>query len=94
MATLIHVDGTEEEIERPKGLKAMQDLVGGLIQMVPLPTGEVLMCDEEGKFKEDREVNKVATARWELKAGVPIRDVLVGDVVFFTPEEVKAMESE
>jgi hypothetical protein len=92
MATLIHVDGTEEEIKRPEGLEAMQKLVGGMIQMVNLPKGEMLMCDEEGKFK-DYEVNKVATARWEVKAGVPIRDVLVGDVVFFTKKEVKAMES-
>ena len=92
MPTLIHAAGTEEELDGiPKGLKEMQALVGGLIQMVPFPDGGMVMCNEEGKL-EDQPVNLTATKRWFEKLGHSIDDVLVGSVVFFTAEEVQEMD--
>jgi len=38
-------------VEIAPTLKAMQDLVGGFIEMVPLDGGIELVCDEEGKLK-------------------------------------------
>jgi len=52
------------------GLKSMQQLVGGFIQMVPISDGIELVCNEEGKF---------AGLPVNFKLGM---DRIVGDVFF------------
>jgi len=89
MALLIRTDGAVEPLpEHPLSLADLQRLVGGYIELVPLPEAltaaltaaldppvsgrVVLVCDEEGQLKE-KPVNHVAS----VLAG----QVVVGDVV-------------
>lgn len=53
-----------------KDLKTLQGLVGGYIQTVPLPSGILLVCNEEGRIL-DLEPNMVVGG-----------EVLVGDIFF------------
>jgi hypothetical protein len=89
MATLIPATTTTEvtTIPTPKGLEEYQALVGGYIEVVTLPDGRALVLDEEGKLK-GRPLNRRATALWHEAAPYARRDVLVGDVVVCTPDEI------
>lgn len=72
-AMKIYADGTTAVIEIANELEALQQAVGGHIEVVHLPIdGDLLIVDEEGLIK-DREPNKVAS----LLAQQPI----VGDVL-------------
>lgn len=72
-AMKICADGTTAVIEIANELEALQQAVGGHIEVVHLPTDDdLLIVDEEGLIK-DREPNKLAT----LLAQQPI----VGDVL-------------
>jgi len=91
MATLIKSDGTQEPYPEPKNgsnysLEELQTAIGGYIQVVELPSGDLLVCDEEGKLK-GRPVNWQATeiTREVLSA----YDVMVGDVLQIGPEQIK-----
>ena len=64
MAKLVTVGGETLEVA-PQNNKAftlteLQDYVGGYIQMLRLPTGETLICNEDG-ISLELEVNKLAT---------------------------------
>ena len=41
-------------------LAEMQEYVGGYIEIIRLPSGNIMVMDEEGKLKE-KEINKTAT---------------------------------
>ena len=49
MATLIKSDGTQQVVDNTS-LKALQELVGGSIQIVQTNDGRRLICNEEGKI--------------------------------------------
>lgn len=47
----VPVGGSPLELTIPRGLEAMQKLVGGYIEMVTLEEGIDLVCNEEGKLQ-------------------------------------------
>lgn len=56
----IYIDGKVKEVKTiTHTLENLQKLVHGYIQDVYLPNGLVLICDEEGKIKEDTKPNLV-----------------------------------
>lgn len=82
---LIMPSGESEPVPVKKlSLNAAQELVGGLVQIVPmfnryLSRPCVVLCDEEGKVKgKDR--NNRATLEWYKCTG-PIDDILVGNIL-------------
>jgi hypothetical protein len=92
MPVIVNVDGTKKVlVSAHTDLKSLQAMVGGLIQMVELPKGELLMCNEEGKIR-GMAVNSAATTIWWDKTGHPVSDVLVGPVVFFTAKEARKLK--
>lgn len=91
MAQWIRADGTEEQVWPANGsdftLDEMQEYVGGMIQIVPLPTtGALLVCNEEGKLL-DLPFNFLATHEWIKNHGDT--DEIVGDVLVCHPGEVR-----
>lgn len=101
MAT--HLKATGESVEvHPKGtrftLEELQGLVGGTIDMVYLPTGEIMVINDNGKC-EEQDRNEAATQIW--CAAYPIEQypynndqLIVGDVVFFEVEELDEIKDE
>jgi hypothetical protein len=84
MATLIKADGTTAQVEilnrDDNALAHLQELVGGNIEVLRLPDGNILVIDEEGKLK-DKPYNRNATHLWWIALGYNPGDHLVGDVV-------------
>jgi hypothetical protein len=94
---MVTVKATGEAVEsqfRPNDLRALQDAVGGYIEMISsIQLFEhngtihkcVVFCDEEGKLK-GKPINREATTRWNrglAEQGVSYNpDYLVGDVAF------------
>lgn len=80
-AVVLHVDGTFEEIEQ--SLPALQQAVGGYIEIAPTPGAPfVMFCNEEGKIQGlpfNPRANLIANLYrdWE--------DPIVGDVVLVGP---------
>ena len=72
------------------GLKPLQDIVGGLIQVVPLDTDDVtLYCNEEGKL-----LDLPVTAVWiDPKTGRWL-DRLAGNMVAFGPADEEGDETD
>ncbi|KKK89195.1 hypothetical protein LCGC14_2735520 [marine sediment metagenome] len=84
MATIIRVDGTEENLE-DLSLESLQKAVGGYIEIVQTNDGRLIVLDEEGKLK-DKPVNSKATA---LTRGIVCDwDLTVGDVVIASHREL------
>ena len=82
MATIIRVDGSREELTN-LSLGSLQQAVGGYIEPVRLPTGELMYIDEDGMFK-GKEINQDIS----LLLGA----IVVGDVVILSAEEEKKDE--
>jgi hypothetical protein len=69
MALIIKTNGETENIGPSNGtvftLKELQQAVGGYIEIVQVTTGDyagkLMLVDEEGKLKEDAQVNKEAS---------------------------------
>jgi len=61
-------------------LARLQELVGGYIEVVTLPSGNQLILDEEGKLK-NKERNIFATKLWQGTDPNLWTDIIVGDVV-------------
>lgn len=59
-ATIIKVDGTEQELDRRPTLKEAQDIVGGYIELVKVGNNKTLVVDDEGKIK-GKPTNQVIT---------------------------------
>lgn len=94
MAKIYKTDGTKEDVfpkENGKfSLEEMQEIVGGYIETIDLPSGMVMVLNEEGKL-EGLEKNEVATEIW--KREFPIEDypdnndeLVVGNVLLTDPE--------
>lgn len=92
-AILIQADSSQQKVRPKKGktfsLKELQGYVGGLIQIVPLPSGQVLICNDEGKLK-GLPINRIATELWKKEYPIeqyPLNndELIVGDVVVSPP---------
>jgi len=81
--TVIKVDGSELPVQGELTLQAMQELVGGYIEVVTIggtaTARELLIVDEDGLLKR-KSVNARATA---LYRGTPPRHdgIIVGDAI-------------
>ena len=64
--------------ENQPTLEEAQEFVGGLVERVQLKNGDVMLIDEEGKFK-NLHVNQKATDHWIKSYG--ITDVIVGNAI-------------
>jgi len=85
MAIHLKVNGSTAEVT-DMSLSNMQALVGGFIEVVSTNDGRLMVVDEEGKGK-GKPVNEVATA---LTRGVVAdNDLIVGDVIIASTEEIK-----
>ena len=89
-AVLIHDDGRTEDVTPANGtvfeLSEQQALVGGLVQYIDLPSGWVMVCNEEGKLHKLPR-NQAATIIAQRAFG----DYIVGNVVI-APAEVFGMQ--
>lgn len=76
-ATIIRVDGSEEELDRRPSLGEAQRIVGGWIELVKVKGG-TLVVDEEGKIK-NKPTNKIITKRYgnQIYGGYIVGDVIV-----------------
>lgn len=90
MATLIKVDGSETEVSPKNGkcfeLEELQGFVGGYIEIIRLPSGQIMVLDEEGKFKNYL-LNNRATVLG-VAAGIAVGDYIVGDVLVCSSAEL------
>ena len=84
----IDIDGTVTEVEwtADTALATMQQAVGGLIQMIGLPTyGLLLVCHDEAKLQEGwmARINPYATDLYgrECACDIPSWDAIVGPVL-------------
>lgn len=77
-ATIIRVDGTEQELDRRPSLKEAQEIVTGYIELVKVGGSKTLVVDEEGKIK-NKPTNKVITDRYgsQIYGGYIVGDVIV-----------------
>jgi hypothetical protein len=84
MAFIIHTSGDETETIPKNGsdfeLAELQDIVGGLIECIPLTKGRLLVVNEEGLL-ENLPINTKAS----LLVGLPI----VGTVVICDDDQLK-----
>lgn len=92
---VIRRDITSEEYDTQNGklLKALQDAVGGYVEMVPrfYKFGDkncVAFCNEEGKIMDNPKlrINCLATELW-LEQNKLGGDVLVGNVVILSGDD-------
>lgn len=90
MATIIRVDGTEEEL-KDTSLKGMQGAVGGYIQVVEMDDGRCLVMNEEGKLY-GLPMNPKATILLRTKTGCFPNDYIAGDAIIVTNQELNGNE--
>lgn len=100
--------GSVEEVKPENGkyftLAEWQRFCGGIVQIVPLPSGKEMVCNDEGKLI-GLPPNRLATALW--KEEYPIHkypnnndELVVGDVLIYEPgelqkeEDIKAVEDD
>ena len=48
MIEILHLDGSREKVEGPLSLHDLQNVVGGLIELVYLPGKQFIVVNEEG----------------------------------------------
>ena len=91
MARLIKAIGGEIEISPKNGkmfeLEEAQGLVRGYIQIIPLDGENVMVMDEEGKFKHNI-ANATATRIAEKHNAIFPGDYIVGDVIICKKDEI------
>jgi hypothetical protein len=94
MAKLFKTDGTVVEVSPKNGkdfsLKEMYDLIGNgcdMVQVVYLADGNLMWCDEEGKFNEAHKPNYPASHLLAQAGGIP-GDIVMGHVLITAPDEV------
>ena len=89
MAIIIKTNDETEHTEPSNGsvfsLEELQKAVGGYIQIVQITTGEhsgeLMIVDEEGKLKEDAQVNKEASNIVGMQ--------IVGQVIIIDKDEIQ-----
>jgi len=66
-----------EKSKRPS-LKEAQKFVDGLVQLVPLPNGDQLLCNEEGRLM-DLPINAQATTEYgkDICSGLLVGNVMI-----------------
>lgn len=100
MATLykINEDGTESVTEIvPKNGKAFEykelsEIVGGMVEIVPLPSGKSIVLNEEGKLI-GLAINKKASEAWRIEYPVDKYphnndEIIAGNALIATSEEL------
>lgn len=96
MAKIIYASGLVKEVKPANGkwftLEEKQRIVGGNIEIIPSREGNWLVIHEEGKV-EGKPINKEATLLYAYgvmtsEKGFTIHDVVVGDVLYCTEEEL------
>lgn len=91
-ATVIRVDGTKESISLPEKsgdrLKALQELVGGYIEVVPLKDGGYMVIHKEEKLKSHL-LNDTATALVQIDGWVSPQDYIAGVAVIVDEEALQ-----
>ena len=88
MATLLYVNGTQTTVTPASppafSLEELQAMVGGWLEVVYLPDGNLLVIDEEGKLKNyprNEQATRLAASR--LFRG----DYIAGNAVIVTLQE-------
>jgi hypothetical protein len=91
MAKLVTTNGQTLDVQ-PRNevfnLKELQEFVGGNIQMLRMPTGKTLVCNENG-FNLDLPINKLATLLVQKGYNGAKTQDFVGDVLFVENCEIK-----
>ena len=89
MATVLHIDGTQTMVTPTSppafSLEELQAMVGGWLEVVYLPDGNLLVIDEEGKLKNyprNEQATRLAASR--LFRG----DYIAGTAVIVTLTEM------
>jgi hypothetical protein len=88
MKALINKNIEWEWIDIKNDLHSIQKIVGGYIELVPIP-GVSLYCDEEGKLKE-----LPPTAYWLNPKDGGIVDILCGNLIVFGPYDENGNETD
>ena len=95
MAELIKANGARKSINPKNGtdfsLGELQGYVGGYIEPVCLPDGNMLVVNEEAFLSKDRKFNKAASdiaEQWGINHIFPEGKVW-GDVVYCKEEQVR-----
>ena len=102
MASWIKADGKTVDLLPENGtrftLKELQEAVGGTVDIIYLPGGEIMAVNDNGKL-EGLPMNDEATDIW--KRAFPLEkypmnndQLVVGDVLFFEVGERGELESE
>lgn len=89
MAILIKPNGEQTKVFPSNGrftLEELQSLVGGYIEMLPLPNGKEMYINEDGKSLGLQQ-NDVATG-YGILAGIADDDFIVGNAVICSEEEL------
>ncbi len=68
-------------------LEEMQHLVGGYIEVIPLPGEQAMVVNEHGKL-HGQPLNEEATSIAQLTASIHWSDYIVGDVVVCQMNEI------
>lgn len=97
-AIWIKTDGAVLEV-KPKGKYfSYEELQGfirddnsSMVEIVPLPSGKLLVCNEEGKLTDEPVINEVATEIWKKEYPIskyPLNNdqLMVGNVLITDPE--------
>ena len=94
--TLVRADGSQEIIwiePGRKALSAMQNFVGGLVEIVKCPVGRLMILNEEGKI-ECLPLNPMATAIYGSLVDYIVGDVLLVDEKAFIEWDKKCWEGQ
>lgn len=90
--TTIRCDNTISctELDKPPTLTALQEIVGGLIQIIPRFTTFqdhrcVAFCNEEGLIHR-LPVNGIVSVLWH-QMGIPESEIILGDVAIVTGDD-------
>lgn len=77
-ATIIRVDGTQEQLDHRPSLKEAQEITGGYIELVRVGGNKTLVVDEEGKIK-NKPTNRVITTTYgsQIYGGYIVGNVIV-----------------
>ena len=96
MAKLIHAStkklGAILEEVLPKNppyfsLSEMQYFVGGYIEFIHLPEGEIMVIDDEGKLK-GKDPNWAATTLAHTHKAIWPQDIIMGDALYCNAGEI------
>lgn len=76
-ATVVKVDGSEQELDHRPSLEEAQQIVGGYIELVKVGGNRALVVDGEGKLK-NKPTNKAITSEYGSSI---YGSFIVGDVI-------------